>query len=63
MAEQGLKNRARSDGAGGDETQFLAYLQQIVADGSKPGGRLVDKFHESVGRRYYAKAYIKNMAF
>ena len=47
MAEQGLKNRARSDGAGGDETMFLAYLQQIVAEGQSPAARLVDKYrHE-----------------
>ena len=47
MAEQGLKNRARSDGAGGDETTFLAYLQQIVAEGQSPAARLVDKYrHE-----------------
>ena len=47
MAEQGLKNRARSDGAGGDETMFLAYLQQIIAEGQSPAARLVDKYrHE-----------------
>ena len=45
MAEQGLKNRARSDGAGGDETIFLAYLQQIIAEGRSPAASLVDKFH------------------
>lgn len=44
MAEQGLKNRARSDGAGGDETVFLAYLQQIIADGQSPAARLVDRY-------------------
>ena len=46
LAEQGLKNRARSDGAGGDETQFLAYLQKVVADGKSPAEALVKKFHE-----------------
>jgi len=46
LAEQGLKNRARSDGAGGDETQFLAYLQKVVADGQSPAEALVKKFHE-----------------
>lgn len=44
MAEQGLKNRARSDGAGGDETVFLAYLQQIIADGQSPAARLIDRY-------------------
>jgi glutamate--cysteine ligase len=46
LAEQGLRNRARSDGAGGDETQFLAYLQKVVADGQSPSAALVKKFHE-----------------
>jgi glutamate--cysteine ligase len=46
LAEQGLRNRARSDGAGGDETQFLAYLQRVVADGQSPSAALVKKFHE-----------------
>ena len=44
IAEMGLRNRARSDGAGGDETTFLAYLQQIVAEGQSPAARLVSKF-------------------
>ena len=45
LSAQGLKNRARMDGAGADETIFLAYLQQIVADGQSPAARLVDKFN------------------
>ncbi len=49
MAEQGLKNRARGDGAGGDETVFLAYLQQIIADGQSPAARLVDRYRTAWG--------------
>ncbi len=45
LAEQGLKARAKSDGAGGDETIFLAYLQQIVAEGQTPAELLLEKFH------------------
>ena len=45
FAAQGLKARNRSDGAGGDETTFLAYLQQIVETGQTPADRLLEKFH------------------
>ena len=44
LAEQGLKNRARSDGAGGDETQFLGYLQELLAEGRSPAERLLAKY-------------------
>ena len=45
LSEQGLKARNRSDGAGGDETQFLGYLQHIIASGKTPAEALLDKFH------------------
>jgi glutamate--cysteine ligase len=45
LAEQGLKNRQFTDGAGGDETQFLAYLQQTLAEGRSPAARLLDKYN------------------
>ena len=44
LSEQGLKNRARSDGAGGDETQYLGYLQAVVADGRSPAEALLEQF-------------------
>jgi len=44
MAAQGLKARNRSDGAGGDESQFLTYLETIVADGQNNAGRLLAKY-------------------
>ena len=44
LSEQGLKARNRSDGAGGDETQYLGYLQQIVADGKNNAQRLLDHY-------------------
>ncbi|MFW2437535.1 MAG: glutamate--cysteine ligase [Parvibaculales bacterium] len=45
LSEQGLRARGRSDGSGGDETQFLAYLQAVVADGRSPAMALLDKYH------------------
>ena len=45
LSEKGLRARARSDGAGGDETQYLAYLQAVVADGRSPAMALLEKYH------------------
>jgi glutamate--cysteine ligase len=48
LAEQGLRARGRLvDGR--DETRFLAYLQEIVADGRSPAARLLDKYHGDWG--------------
>ena len=49
LSEQGLKARNRSDGAGGDETQYLAYVQQIVADGQNNAQRLIERFNGAWG--------------
>lgn len=49
MAAQGLKARNRSDGAGGDESQFLTYLETIVADGRNNAGRLLAKYKAEWG--------------
>ena len=45
MAAQGLKNRARSDGAGADESLFLAYLEEIVESGKSSAEKLLDQYH------------------
>ena len=45
LSEKGLKARNRSDGAGGDETQYLGYLQEIVGSGKNNAQKLLDKFH------------------
>ncbi len=45
MAAQGLKNRARGDGAGADESLFLAYLEEIVESGKSSAEKLLDQYH------------------
>ena len=45
MAAQGLKNRARSDGTGADESLFLAYLEEIVESGKSSAEKLLDKYN------------------
>ena len=42
---------ARADGllTGAMKTRFLAYLQEIVADGRSPAARLLDKYHGDWG--------------
>ncbi|MEL0151016.1 MAG: glutamate--cysteine ligase, partial [Rhodobiaceae bacterium] len=49
MAAQGLKNRARGDGAGADESLFLAYLEEIVESGKSSAEKLLDKYHGEWG--------------
>ena len=49
MAAQGLKNRARGDGAGADESLFLAYLEEITASGKSSAEKLLDKYHGEWG--------------
>jgi glutamate--cysteine ligase len=45
VAAQGLKNRARSDGVGADESLFLAYLEEIVESGKSSSEKLLDQYH------------------
>jgi glutamate--cysteine ligase len=45
LSEAGLKARARSDGAGGDERQYLLYLQQVIEDGRSPAEALLAHYH------------------
>lgn len=45
ISRAGLKARARSDGAGGDETVFLAALEEIVAKGKTPAEELLELYH------------------
>lgn len=49
LAAQGLKNRGYGDGAGGDESLFLAYLEEIVADGQNNAQRLLNSYHGDWG--------------
>ena len=49
MAAQGLKNRARGDGVGADESLFLAYLEEITASGKSSAEKLLDKYHGEWG--------------
>ena len=49
MAAQGLKNRARGDGAGADESLFLAYLEEITASGKSSAEKLLHKYHGEWG--------------
>jgi glutamate--cysteine ligase len=45
IARQGLKGRAKLNGAGDDETGFLTDLDEVVASGRVPAQRLLDKWH------------------
>jgi glutamate--cysteine ligase len=45
IAHDGLKARARLNGAGEDETGFLAPLREIVASGKTPAEDLLDLYH------------------
>ncbi|HEY6868479.1 MAG TPA: glutamate--cysteine ligase [Novosphingobium sp.] len=49
IARAGLRARARLNGAGDDETGFLAPLDEIVATGKVPAQVLLDKFHGEWG--------------
>ena len=49
LAEQGLKARACSDGAGGDETIFLRPLKDTLETGQTPAEKLLAKYHEKWG--------------
>ena len=52
----GLKARARLNGAGDDETGYLAPLREIVASGKTPAEQLLDLYHGEwrgdIGRVY-----------
>jgi glutamate--cysteine ligase len=45
IAHDGLKARARLNGAGEDETGYLAPLREIVASGKTPAEDLLDLYH------------------
>ena len=49
IARAGLRARARLNGAGDDESGFLAPLDEIVATGKVPAQILLDKFHGEWG--------------
>jgi len=49
IAASGLKARARLDGAGNDETGYLAPLREIVASGKTPADRLLELYHGEWG--------------
>lgn len=50
IAQRGLKQRARLDKAGNDETVFLTELDQIAQSGRTPAQALLDKWHGPWGR-------------
>ena len=45
IAASGLRARARLNGAGDDETGYLAPLREIVASGKTPAERLLDLYN------------------
>ena len=45
IAHAGLKARARTDAAGGDETGFLEPLREIVRTGKVPAEQLLERYH------------------
>ncbi|MGQ0532256.1 MAG: glutamate--cysteine ligase [Caulobacteraceae bacterium] len=49
IARQGLKSRARADGAGQDETHFLGELDDIAASGFTPAERLIERYRTEWG--------------
>ena len=49
IARSGLNARGRLNGAGDNESGFLAPLDEIVASGKVPAQRLLDKFHGEWG--------------
>jgi glutamate--cysteine ligase len=56
LAYAGLRRRARRDGAGNDETGFLASLQEIAASGITPAERMLAAYR-SEWRGDMAKVY------
>lgn len=56
IAASGLKARARLNGAGDDESGYLAPLREIVASGKTPAEQLLDLYHGpwdgDIGRVY-----------
>ncbi|NJM36085.1 MAG: glutamate--cysteine ligase, partial [Rhodomicrobium sp.] len=61
LAEQGLGNRARLNGAVEDETIFLESLQEIVASKLTPAEQLLRKYEQEwqgdIDRIFAAEAY------
>jgi glutamate--cysteine ligase len=61
IARQGLKNRARLNAAGADETGYLAELDEIADSGLTPADRLLALYHGpwqgDAGRAYDDLAY------
>jgi len=49
IAAAGLKARARLNGAGDDESGYLAPLREIVASGKTPADRLLELYHGEWG--------------
>ncbi len=49
IAASGLKARARLNGAGDDETGYLAPLREIVASGKSPADQLLELYHGEWG--------------
>ncbi|HEX7781413.1 MAG TPA: glutamate--cysteine ligase [Sphingobium sp.] len=45
IARSGLASRGRLNGAGDNETGYLAELHEIVASGKVPAQRLLDRYH------------------
>ena len=45
LAARGLKNRARTDIEGHDESKFLGFLEEIVESGKSPAENLLDSYH------------------
>ena len=45
IARMGLTNRARLDGAGNNETGYLAALDDVVAKGKTHAEQMLDKYH------------------
>ena len=49
IARNGLKARALQDGFGGDETQFLQIVEDVVASGRTPAERLLASYENEWG--------------
>jgi glutamate--cysteine ligase len=45
LAARGLKNRARTDIEGHDESKFLGFLEDVVESGKSPAENLLDSYH------------------
>ena len=50
ISRQGLKERARHDRGGDDETHFLGELDDIAATGVTPAERLIERYNTEWGR-------------